>query len=273
MTLDGSARTWDPTGSVNADRIVLNQKSGDYTADGHVSSTRQPDRKGASSAMLSNQEVLQAVADRMVSSGDNKHIRYEGNARAWQGANRVDADRIEIDRDRRVMEAHGKVVSQFADKSQEKNQEKSSKAKSIAPVFTVVRAPDMTYTEETRVAVYQGGIVLTRPGLTVNSRELQAFLKSADSDSSLDKAFADGAVKIVSTTNAGKTKRTRTGTSEHAEYYADEQKVILQKGQPLLVDSAKDSTTGEKLTWWANNDRLVNDGAPSKPAVSIIRKK
>ena len=273
MTLDGSARTWDPAGSVNADRIVLNQKSGDYTADGHVSSTRQPDRKGASSAMLSNQEVLQAVADRMVSSGDNKHIRYEGNARAWQGANRVDADRIEIDRDRRVMEAHGKVVSQFADKSQEKNQEKSSKAKSIAPVFTVVRAPDMTYTEETRVAVYQGGIVLTRPGLTVNSRELQAFLKSADSDSSLDKAFADGAVKIVSTTNAGKTKRTRTGTSEHAEYYADEQKVILQKGQPLLVDSAKDSTTGEKLTWWANNDRLVNDGAPSKPAVSIIRKK
>lgn len=52
MTLDGSARILDPTGSVNADRIVMNQKTGDYTADGHVSSTRQPDRKGASSAML-----------------------------------------------------------------------------------------------------------------------------------------------------------------------------------------------------------------------------
>jgi len=161
------------------------------------------------------------------------------------------------------------VVSQFADKAQDKG----SKAKALAPVFTVVRAPDMTYTEETRVAVYQGGVVLTRPGLTVNSRELQAFLKPADADSSLDKAFADGAVKIVSITTTGKTTRTRTGTSEHAEYYADEQKVILQKGQPLLVDSAKDSTTGEQLTWWANNDRLLVDGAPSKPAVSIIRKK
>ena len=125
MTLDGSARIWDPTGSVNADRIVLNQKSGDYTAEGHVSSTRQPDRKGASSAMLSNDEVMQAVADKMISTGENKHIRYEGNARAWQGANRVDADRIEIDRDRRVMEAHGKVVSQFADKSQDKAQDKT----------------------------------------------------------------------------------------------------------------------------------------------------
>jgi lipopolysaccharide export system protein LptA len=274
MTLDGSARIWDPTGSVNADRIVLNQKSGDYTADGHVSSTRQPDRKGASSAMLSNNEVMQAVADRMISTGDNKHIRYEGHARAWQGANRVDADRIEIDRDRRVMEAHGKVVSQFADKSQENSQDKKSKTKGpSAPVFTVVRASDLVYTEDTRVAVYQGGVVLTRPALTVNSQELQAFLKPADSDSSLDKALADGAVKIVSTSAAGKTTRTRTGTSEHAEYYADEQKVILQKGRPLLVDSVKGNTAAQQLTWWANNDRLVGEGGDSKPAEGTIRKK
>jgi lipopolysaccharide export system protein LptA len=279
MTLDGSARTWDPTGSVNADRIVLNQKSGDYTAEGHVSSTRQPDRKGGSSAMLSNDEVMQAVAERMISNGDNKHIRYEGNARAWQGANRVDADRIEIDRDRRVMEAHGKVVSQFADKPQDKNQDrsgeqKSSKAKTAsAPVFSVVRAPDLVYTEETRLAVYHGGVVLTRPGLTVNSRDLQAFLKPADADSSLDKAFADGDVKIVSVTTVGKTSRTRTGTSEHAEYYADEQKVILQKGQPQLVDNVKGNTSGQQLTWWANNDTLRVDGEPGKPAQSTIRKK
>jgi lipopolysaccharide export system protein LptA len=232
--------------------------------------------------MLSNDEVMQAVANRMISSGDNKHIRYEGAARAWQGANRVDADRIEIDRDRRVMEAHGKVVSQFADKSQDKNdakgqeksQEKSSKAKAPgAPIFTVVRAQDLVYTEETRVAVYRGGTVLTRPGLTVNSADLQAFLKPADSDSSLDKAFADGAVKIVSVSTVGKTTRTRTGTSEHAEYYADEQKVILQKGQPLLVDNVRGNTAAQQLTWWANNDRLVGEGMASQPAQSTIRKK
>jgi lipopolysaccharide export system protein LptA len=281
MTLDGSARMLDPTGSVNADRIVMNQKSGDYTAEGHVSSTRQPDRKGASSAMLSNDEVMQAVADRMVSTGGNKHIRYDGNARAWQGANRVDADRIEIDRDRRVMEAHGKVVSQFADKSQDKNPDKpeknpgkSSKSKGpAAPIFTVVRATDLVYTEETRVAVYQGGVVLTRPSLTVNSKELQAFLKPADSDSSLDKAFADGAVKIVSVDTAIKPARTRIGTSEHAEYYADEQKVLLQKGEPLLVDNVRGNANGRQITWWANNDRLVVDGEPNKPAEGTIRKK
>jgi lipopolysaccharide export system protein LptA len=236
--------------------------------------------------MLSNEEVMQAVADKMISTGENKHIRYEGNARAWQGANRVDADRIEIDRDRRVMEAHGKVVSQFADKAQDKSQdktqdkkqdkgqEKSSKSKApAAPIFTVVRASDLVYTEETRLAVYQGGVVLARPALTVNSQQLQAFLKPADSDSSLDKAFADGAVKIVSITTTVKPARTRTGTSEHAEYYADEQKVILQKGEPLLVDNVKGNAKGEQLTWWANNDRLLVEGAANKPAQGTIRKK
>jgi len=274
MTLDGSARFWDPTGSVNADRILMNQKTGDYTSEGHVSSSRQPDRKGASSAMLSNDEVMQASADRMISSNENKHIRYEGNARAWQGANRVDADRIEIDRDRGVMEAHGKVVSQFADKSQAKAQEKGAKAKAPAsPIFTKVTAADLVYTEQTRVAYYQGGTFLERPGLKVNSKDLQAFLKPADEDSSLDKAFADGAVSIVSITNVGKITRKRTGTSEHAEYYADEQKVLLQKGQPLLVDTAKDTASGQKITMWINNDRLVVEGGENKQAESTIRKK
>jgi lipopolysaccharide export system protein LptA len=259
---------------VNADRILLNQKTGDYTSEGHVSSSRQPDRKGTSSAMLSNEQVMQASADRMISSNENKHIRYEGNARAWQGANRVDADRIEIDRDRGVMEAHGKVVSQFADKSSGKTPEKGAKAKApAAPVFTKVTAPDLVYTEQTRVAYYQGGTFLERPGLKVNSKELQAFLKPADSDSSLDKAFADGAVKIVSVSTTGKTTRTRTGTSEHGEYYADDQKVILQKGQPLLVDTAQGNTTGEEITLWINSDRLVVVRGESKQAESTIRKK
>lgn len=281
MTLDGAgssdqARVWDPTGSATADRIVMNQKSGDFTADGHVASTRQPDKQGKSSAMLSTEEVLQARAQHMTSMEHNRQIHYEGNAVAWQGPDRVEAQTLDIDRQRQIMKAHGNVVSQFADKDKTKDSAddpKSSKPEA-APVFTVVRAPDLLYTDETRVAFYQGGALLTRPGLTVSSRELRAFLKSSDSDSSLDKALADGAVKIVSSApNSGGQTRTRTGTSEHAEYYADEGKVILQGGEPLLVDSIKGRTTGKQLTWWANDDRLLVNGAESNPAKSVVRKK
>ena len=274
MTLDGSARIWDPTGSAAADKIVVNQKSGDFTADGHVTSMHEPDKNGKSSAMLATDEVMQARARHMVSTDDNQTIHYRGDAVAWQGANRVEADRLDIDRDAGIMEAHGKVKSQFVDKDKSKDDDgEAPAAPAAAPVFTIVTAPHMVYTEETRVVEYTGGVMLRRPEMTVSARRIRAFLKDADEDSSLDKAFADGTVKVVSTSD--KLKRTRTGTSEHAEYYADDGKVILTGAEPMLVDSVKGQTRAPKqLTWFSNDDRLIVDGAGAKNLVkSIIHKK
>lgn len=278
MTLEGSARAWDSTGSAAADRIVMNQKTGDYTADGHVASTRQPDKDGKSSAMLSTDDVMQARAQRMVATDHNKKIHYEGRpgeqAVAWQGSNRVQADKLDIDRERQTMEAHGTVVSQFVDKDKDKGTEGGSQPPPAAPVFTVVKASDMTYNDDTRLAVYRGGAALTRPGLTVIGREIRAYLNDRDSDSSLDKAFADGAVKIDSqVSKPGAQVRTRVGTGEHSEYYASEGKVIIEGGQPIVVDNVRGKTTGKQLTWWANDDRLLVDGEPDKPAQSNIKKK
>src|SRR5262249_24358017 len=82
MTLDGRARAWDPTGSVDADRIVMNQKTGDYAADGNVTSIREPNKKGTSSSLLSNDEIMQAHSQKMVSTGrsPNQKVHYDGNA-------------------------------------------------------------------------------------------------------------------------------------------------------------------------------------------------
>ena len=133
----------------------------------------------------------------------------------------------------------------------------------------MVHAPDLVYTEETRIAVYSGGVLLQRPDLTVTAKEIKAYLNDADADSSLNKTEADGAVKIVSTARA----KVRTGTSEHSEYSDDEGKVILSGGRPLLVDSKEGKTQGEQLTWWANDDRLLVNGVPNSPIKSIVRKK
>lgn len=274
MTLTGAARTWDSTGSASADRIVMDQKTGNYTAEGNVASTHQPDSEGKSSAMLSTDQLLEARAQRMVSTDHNRKIHYEGRpeaqAVAWQGANRVQADRLDIDRGKQKLEAHGKVVSQFIDKKTEAGGPKSGSG----PVFTLVRAPDLVYDDNTRLAVYQGGAVMARPGMTVAAREIRAYLNDSDADSSLDKAFAEGAVKVDSSlVKAGQAPRNRTGTSEHAEYYADQGKVVLQGGQPLVIDSVKGKTTGKELTWWPGNDKLLVDGEESKPSKSNLKKK
>jgi lipopolysaccharide export system protein LptA len=274
ITLEGSARTSDPTGTAAADRLVLNQKSGDFVADGRVSTTHLPDQKpSSSSSLLSDAELMQGRAQHMTSAEKNQKLHYEGNAVVWQGVNRVEADRIDIDRTRQIFEAHGKVVSQFADKSADKTAgEKADARKPTAapvPVFTVVKAPDLVYTDDTRIADYRGGAAMVRPGLIVNGKELKAYLNERDADTSLDHAFAEGAVKIVSTED----KRTRTGTGEHGEYYAAEKKVILNGGDALLVDSLKGQTRGKQLTWWSNNDRLLVNGAENRPADTLYLKK
>jgi lipopolysaccharide export system protein LptA len=269
ITLDGSARTFDPTGSASADKLVMDQKSGDFVADGRVATTRLPDDKASSSALLSGSDVMQGRAQHMTSAEHNQKLHYEGNAVVWQGPNRVEADRIDIDRMRQAFEAHGKVVSQFADKSSDDKTTANKPKSTSAPIFTVVRAPDLVYSDDTRLAHYQGGAAMVRPGLTVNGKELKAFLNDKSSSSTLDKAFADGEVKIVSTAD----KRTRTGTGEHGEYYTTEQKVIMNGGEPLLVDSIKGQTRGKQLTWWSNNDRLLVNGVENRPADTLFRKK
>jgi lipopolysaccharide export system protein LptA len=277
MTLDKGARVWDSTGSAAADHIVMNQKSGDFKADGHVASTRMPDPKGKSSAMLNTDEILQARAQHMVSTDENAKIHYEGNAVAWQGSNRVEADRLDIDRDAGTMAADGKVVSQFVDKDKDKDKSKDKAAskvkvaaKAAAPIFTVVHAPHLMYTDETRIAIYSGGVLLQRTdNLTVTGQEIKAYLNDADADSSLNKTVSDGAVKIVSSARG----KVRTGTAEHSEYYADDGKVILSGGTPLLVDTKEGKTQGDQLTWWANDDRLLVNGVAVNPVKSLVRKK
>ena len=74
INLTGAARIWDSTGSADADKIVMNQMSGDFTAEGNVSSTRLPDKTKddtGGGGMLSEDEPLHARAKKMVSEDNN----------------------------------------------------------------------------------------------------------------------------------------------------------------------------------------------------------
>ena len=274
ITLTGLARMVDDTGSTAADRILLDQNSGDLTAEGRVSSTRLPDKsakkeKNTNASMLEPDEAVQAKADRMTVRDSNLQIVYDGNAIMWQGSNRIQAQNIHVDRENEKLTAKGMVVSTFFDKPKEEKDKKKQAKKPAQAVFTVVRAPEMIYTDEDKLSYYKGGVELTRPNMKVTSKELRAFLKKDDNSSSLEKAFADGDAVIVQT-GAG---RTRRGTGEHAIYEVSEEKVMLEGGSPQFVDSLKGTTRGQKLTWFSNDDRLLVDGVPSKPAVSVIKRK
>jgi lipopolysaccharide export system protein LptA len=271
MNLENHARMTDDTGTTIADHIVIEQSTGDFDARGHVATTRLPDPKKTSSDMLDKDEATQGLADRVVSSDRNRQIEYTGNAVLWQSANRIQADRIDIDRVKKSIVADGHVVSEFQDKDKD---EDASKPKSPKPpaTFTIVKAPHMVYTDADRLAIYTGGADFWRPTLTVKCSTLRAWLNdnNSDSDSRLNHAVGDGSVNIVQTTPI----RRRVGTGEHAEYYTDEGKIVLTGGEPRMDDSLKGSTVADKLTYFTDDDRLIVEGTPKKQVrTHLIRKK
>jgi lipopolysaccharide export system protein LptA len=292
MNLVGGARMWDATGSADADTIMINQATGDFTAEGHVTSSRLPDKKKDDSSgggMLSEDEPLHARAKKMVSKDNNLDIRYEGDAVVWQGADRLEADSIEIDRDNNLLKAHGHVLSQLLDKVKDDDKDAKAEPKAGAKsdakvdgkpkadpatktslrVFTVVKAPDLDYNDDTRLAHYSGGATLERSNMTVKGQDIHAFLRNDSNDSSLDHAVADGHVEVHEVAP----DRTRDAASEHAEYYVDEDKVILEGGQPRFVDSTRGTTRGQKLTWYSSDDRLLVNGVAQQPVKSVLHHK
>jgi lipopolysaccharide export system protein LptA len=292
INLIGGARMWDLTGSADADKIVMNQMSGDFTAEGHVTSTRMPDKKKDDSSgggMLSEDEPLHARAKKMISKDNNLDIRYEGDAVLWQGGDRLEAETVEIDRDSNLLKAHGHVLTQLLDKVKDDDSAKDGKTdgktkpepkpkavpstqaatKASLRVFTIVKAPDLDYNDDTRLAHYSGGATLERPNMTVKGQDIHAFLRNDSDDSSLDHATADGHVEVHETA----LDRTRDASSEHAEYYVDEDKVILEGGQPRFIDSTRGTTRGQKLTWYSSDDKLLVNGVPQEPVKSVLHRK
>ncbi|MGA2593289.1 MAG: hypothetical protein ABSH32_25515, partial [Bryobacteraceae bacterium] len=119
------------------------------------------------------------------------------------------------------------------------------------------------------LAHYSGGVSLNRAGLQVKAIDLRSWLNEQGADNRLQKAFADGAVEVVQVGPI----RTRTGTSEHAEYYTDEDKIILRGGDPQMHDSIRGSTRGAELTYYSDDDRFLVNGSPAHPVASRILKK
>lgn len=270
ITLDQSARMWDSSGTTSADRIVMDQKSGDVAAEGNVVSTRMPDRKGSSSAMLSNDEPMQATSARMRTTERNHQFHYEGQAVAWQGSNRIWADMIDIDRTARRLSANGHVRTRFMEKEKKESgagvngatgttdgsAKPAAESTPKAPTFVTVEAAALVYTEADRLAHYTGGSHMVRPGMDVKASELRAFLNDANADSSLDHAIGDGHAVVVRT----EPDRTLTGTGEHCEYYSKDERIFMKGGHPVLVDSVRGSTKGEELTYYVDDDKLIVNG-------------
>ncbi|HVW08297.1 MAG TPA: LptA/OstA family protein [Bryobacteraceae bacterium] len=268
MELEAHARVADDTGTTDANHIRIDQNTNEFDARGNVATTHistetaNGKQSGQGSGMLDPGEAMQGKADHVISEHGGDQLHYIGNAQVWQGGSRIQADQVDIDRKKKQLTAAGHVFSQLQDSPKNGPDGKPGPA----PPATLIRSQKMVYTDTDRLAVYTGDVTLTRQALTVKCATLQAYMNDGKPvngktpDSRIDRASADGKVEIAQSVPG----RQRVGTSDHGEYYTGEGKIVLTGGRPYLKDSARGDTQGEKITWFANDDKLVLDGAPKQ---------
>jgi len=283
VTFENRARIWDEGSTITAARIVLDQQQDRLHAEGDVTSTHQGGISAApqparsprtgtdSGSLFSPEKPVHATAQQLDSERHNRLLRYRNSARLWQDGNSVEAQEIEVDREKKTLRAHGSVVSVLTEDDQPSESGPSSgqseKPPSAQPPgrrLVRVTSDSLIYTDQDRRAYYVGHVILQRERMLIRAASLEAYLRPQEQvengESRIDRAVAEGKVEIVETPL--EKRMPRKASAEHAEYYSSEEKIILRGGNPVLEQPGRGFTRGSELTYYLDDDRLLVNGRP-----------
>jgi lipopolysaccharide export system protein LptA len=282
--------------SLSANALKLNRRSGAIHADGDVKTTYAELKPQAQGAMLGSSNPIHVTAEHMSArrapaqnqgaSGTppppnaNTSARYSGNARLWQEANLVAAPTIDFDRDKRTMVAQGndqqRVSTVFV---------QQDKAGKVTPVN--ITAAQLAYGDTDRRARFTGGVVMKGQDATVTADKADVILagkavasqspastqsasnksggtpgatQSSPAPSQVQQIVADGHVVI--------TEPSRKATGEKLVYTSAEQKFVLTGGPPVITDAEHGRITGQSLTFYSKDDRVLVEGSAATPLKS-----
>ncbi len=266
VTLTGSAAVTDESSRTTAQSITLNRRTGDVHAQGSVRSTELPGKQNLMVHLTPEASILSS--ERLDANSTNGRAVYSGSARLWQGDAVIEADSIELIRNKRILNARGGVRSLFPETSTPssgaaggapagppisggRNRQDDSK-----PDLWRIRSQTLSYSGEDARAHFDGGVDAQSRQGHINSRQLDAYFSTAGP------AGAGGAERLhraVAHGDATVRQGDRKGTAERADYSSTEGKVVLSGGQPTLYDAFRGTTTGRQLTFYFASDTIVVD--------------
>jgi lipopolysaccharide export system protein LptA len=274
IVLSGAPRVTGQGLTTTADTFRLNRESGEATAEGNVKSTYSELKPQPNGALLASSDPIHVTAKSMQARRDSGVALYSGNARLWQGPNVVQASTIRFDRDGRSMVAEGITGGESP----------------AGPVTTVlvqtgadgkttlvtITSLHLTYTDSERRIHFDGGVTMRNTDAMITGESLDVYLaqsRQATSNqvlthesttpSRLEKAIAHGGIVI--------TQLTRRATGETLTYLAAEDKFTLEGGPPSIFDAERGQITGDSLTFFRHDDRVLVEGKANSPVITKTR--
>ena len=293
LVLSGAPRVVDNGMTTTAQTIRMNRTTGDAIAEGNVKSTYSDLKAQPEGGMLASSDPIHVTSRSMTAHRSPAVAVYTGEARLWQNANVVEAPTLQFDRDHRSLVAQGEtsVVTGLrpvrAGQSPSPTQAGSPHAPA-QPVSTVLVQVDKTgkvtpvhitsarlnYVDAERKIFLDGGVTAKAADTTLTAERMTVFMvaRSRMQTGSPQTAAGPGmpgqVERIVAEDKVGVTQPTRHASGDRLVYTAADDKFVLTGGPPSIFDAERGKITGDSLTFYRHDDRVLVEGKEATPTVT-----
>jgi lipopolysaccharide export system protein LptA len=289
LLLIGSPRVVDGGMTTTADSLRMNRSTGDAFAEGNVKSTYSDLKAQPNGGMLASSDPIHVTSRNMTAHRTSAIALYTGDARLWQDANVVQAPTLQFDRDRRSLIAQGMAqgVAEGTEQSPATTRAASQpvstllvqvdKNGKVTPVH--ITSARLKYVDAERMIFLDGGVTAKTADATMTGEQMTVFLRPRSqtqlvtgsqpgtglaTPGQLDHIVAENSVVI--------TQPTRKATGDRLVYTAADDKFVLTGGMgrelPSIFDAEQGKITGDSLTFYRHDDRVLVEGKETSPTVT-----
>src|SRR6266446_5136769 len=266
LVLSGSPRVVDNGMTTTARTIRMNPTTGDAIAEGNVKNTYSELKAQPDGGMLASSDPIHVTSHAMTAHRSPAVAVYTGDARLWQDANVVEAPTLQFDRDHRSLIAQGTLSQPVSTVLVQVD--KSGKATPVT-----ITSARLNYADAERKIFLDGGVTAKGSDTTLMAQQMTVFLRSrSESQAGAGPATPGQVERIVAESKVVITQPTRRATGDRLVYTAAEDKFVLTGGSsggtPSIFDAERGKITGDSLTFYRHDDRVLVEGRETSPTVT-----
>ena len=274
LVLSGSPRVVDNGMTTTARTIRMNRTTGDAVAEGNVKSTYSDLKAQPDGGILASAGPIHVTSRSMTAHRSPAVAVYTGDTRLWQNANVVEAPTLQFDRDHRSLIAQGAAqgIAQGT-LSQPVSTVLVQVDKSGKATPVTITSARLNYTDAERRIFLDGGVTAKGSDTTLTAQQMTVFLRSrSESPAGAGPATPGQVERIVAEGKVVITQQTRHAAGDRLVYTAAEDKFLLTGGSsggtPSIFDAERGKITGDSLTFYRHDDRVLVEGRETSPTVT-----
>jgi len=135
-----------------------------------------------------------------------------------------------------------------------------------------ITSAHLTYKDAERRVFLDGGVTVRGADATLTAQQMSLFLAPRNPSQNGSERGTPGRVeRIIAQDRVVVAQPNRHATGDRLVYSAAEEKFVLTGGPPSIFDAERGHITGNSLTFYKRNDRVLVEGTETSPTVTTTQ--